>query len=199
MKFKLLTKFFLLFFVINSSFASPFDVGELEDEITESEVQNLAVQEDKKDDLEKEERPKENESKSLENEALQIDVNEIPENEVLQNDINEKLKSEDKDQEKIGKPKQFKEMSEVKLKIVNIHSGMKSELKLKIGEQETFDGMNLQLEKCYKSIDEHYDKISIAYIALSSRDFKRNSTTFSSDLALSSLIASKYIVKADCF
>lgn len=186
MKFKLLTKFFLLFFVINSSFASPFDVGELEDEITESEVQNLDVQEDKKDDLEKEEKPKENESKSLENE-------------VLQNDINEKLKSEDKDQEKIEKPKQFKEMSEVKLKIVNIHSGLKSELKLKIGEQETFDGMNLQLEKCYKSLDEHYDKISIAYIALSSRDFKKYSATFSSDLALSSVIASKYIVKAECF
>jgi hypothetical protein len=186
MKFKLLTKFFLLFFVINSSFASPFDVGELEDEITESEVQNLDEQEDKKKDLKNEEKPKVNESNSLENEALQIDVN-------------EKLKSEEKDQEKIEKPKQFKEMSEVKLKIVNIHSGMKSELKLKIGEQETFDGMNLQLEKCYKSIDEHYDKISIAYIALSSRDFKRNSTTFSSDLALSSVIASKYIVKADCF
>jgi len=182
MKFKLLTKFFLLFFVINSSFASPFDVGELEDEITESEVQNLDEQEDKKKDLKNEEKPKANESKSLENEALQIDVN-------------EKLKSE----EKIEKPKQFKEMSEVNLKIVNIHSGMPSEVKLKIGGQETFDGVNLQLEKCYKSIDENYDKISIAYITLSSRDFKRYSATFSSDLALSSVIASKYIVKAECF
>jgi hypothetical protein len=182
MKFKLLTKFFLLFFVINSSFASPFDVGELEDEITESEVQNLDEKEDKKKDLKNEEKPKANESKSLENEALQIDVN-------------EKLKSE----EKIEKPKQFKEMSEVNLKIVNIHSGMPSEVKLKIGGQETFDGVNLQLEKCYKSIDENYDKISIAYITLSSRDFKRYSATFSSDLALSSVIASKYIVKAECF
>ena len=170
MKFKFIAKIFILFLALNnSSFASPFDIEGVGDDTADDDRNDAAIHSAE---------PKQDEISTLQSQPL--DKNSEEEN-----------KSEDT-------PKRFQELSAVKLKIVNIHSGKKSDLEVKLGEKTTFDGITINLEKCYKTLDDSYNKISIAYVSLIGSDLKKHSITLSSDLALSTVIASKYIVRADC-
>ena len=117
--------------------------------------------------------------------------------EIGQKDNLNKFIDEQKSDEK-DKTQNFQELSEVKLKIVNVHNGKRSNLQIKLGDEAIFDGITIKLEKCYKTLDDSYNKISIAYVSLIGSDLKKHSITLSSELALSTVIASKYIVRAEC-
>ncbi len=93
--------------------------------------------------------------------------------------------------------KSFDECSGINLKILDIKTGTKSEMKLKVGESKNFKEVDLKLHKCFRSIDG--TKLSFGYISVSGKDFKTQTIIVSSEVALSKTITSKYLVRADCF
>jgi hypothetical protein len=216
MKFKFITKIFILFFTFNNlSFGSPFDVegagdddgiklleGGQNDEVNKQKSLLSPFDVEGADDdgiklLEGGQNDEVNKQKSL---LSPFDNNDDVQSAIEQKDDFNTSQSQNLEQESDEKDKQkhFQELSEVKLKIVNIHSGKRSDLQIKLGDQAIFDGININLEKCYRTLDDSYNKISIAYVSIASSDIKKHSITLSSDVSLSTVIASKYIVRADC-
>lgn len=170
MKVNLIILFLISLLTSNESFGSPFDTidEDISDEANEKEIIPEEKHEKEEDLIENKDEQKSNE-KPTEHE----------------------IQEEDK------KPvKSFDELSKINLKIVDIKTGTKLEMKLKKDESQNFKGMTLRLQKCFRSIDG--TNLSFGYISVSGKDFKTQTIIVSSEVGLSKTIASKYLVKADC-
>lgn len=172
----------------NTSFGSPFDTidedtsNDGNDEETVSHEENENIIESHENNIEEKINSDEKQEKVIESDNHKSDEK------ILNDEIHEEEK----------KPiKSFEELSNIKLKIVDINTGIKSEVTLKSGEYYNLKGIGLKLQRCFKSVDG--TNLSLGYIIVSGADFKTQTVIVSSEVGLSKTIASKYIVKAECF
>ena len=174
MKVNLIGIFLFFLTLSNASFGSPFDT--IDDNASDDGNEEEIIPDEM----------------SEEHENSETIINKKDEQNSRKND------TEQESQEEYKKPvKSFDECSGINLKILDIKTGIKSEVTLKAGESKNFKEVDLKLQRCFRSIDG--TKLSFGYISVSGKDFKTQTIIVSSEVALSKIIASQYIVKADCF